>query len=146
VIAKSDWPDDYPDLLSSLIALLSSHSSDSVHGAIQVLTEFIKSDLTEDQILPVLRDLLPVLLSILGSPQVCAKLTSHSALPLYQSVLRCPHPCSYCVCFPTMCHRALYGQRPTSSGRERNNCTTTPCLVGGIQSPLEVGSCTRCRE
>lgn len=36
----------------------------------QVFTEFIKSDLTEDQILPVLRDLLPVLLHILGSPQV----------------------------------------------------------------------------
>jgi importin-9 len=71
VIAKSDWPDEYPNLLTSLIALLSSNSSDSVHGAIQVLTEFIKSDLTEDQILPVLRDLLPVLLSILGSPQVC---------------------------------------------------------------------------
>lgn len=36
----------------------------------QVFTEFIKSDLTEDQILPVLRDLLPVLLRILGSPEV----------------------------------------------------------------------------
>jgi len=36
----------------------------------QVFTEFIKSDLTEDQILPVLRELLPVLLSILGSTQV----------------------------------------------------------------------------
>lgn len=36
----------------------------------QVFTEFIKSDLTEDQILPVLRELLPVLLSILGSTEV----------------------------------------------------------------------------
>lgn len=36
----------------------------------QVLTEFIKSDLTEDQILPVLRQLLPVLLNILGSTEV----------------------------------------------------------------------------
>jgi hypothetical protein len=69
-IANSDWPDEYPDLLSSLIGLLSSGSSDSVHGAMQVFTEFIKSDLTEDQILPVLRDLLPVLLSILGAPEV----------------------------------------------------------------------------
>ena len=67
VIANSDWPDEYPDLLTSLIGLLSSGSPDSVHGAIQVFTEFIKSDLTEDQILPVLRQLLPVLLSIIGS-------------------------------------------------------------------------------
>ena len=36
----------------------------------QVFTEFIKADLTEDQILPVLRDLLPVLLGILGSTEV----------------------------------------------------------------------------
>jgi hypothetical protein len=36
----------------------------------QVFTEFIHSDLTEDQILPVLRQLLPVLLTILGSTEV----------------------------------------------------------------------------
>ncbi|KAL5519373.1 hypothetical protein ACEPAH_1056 [Sanghuangporus vaninii] len=69
LIANSDWPDEYPDLLSSLMDLLSSSSLDSVHGAMQVLNEFIKSDLTEDQILPLLRELLPVLLSILGSTQ-----------------------------------------------------------------------------
>ncbi|KAF7303143.1 ARM repeat-containing protein [Mycena kentingensis (nom. inval.)] len=74
-IASSDWPDEYPDLLSQLIGLISSGSADSVHGAMQVFTEFIKSDLTEDQILPVLRDLLPVLLSILGAPDVHTPLT-----------------------------------------------------------------------
>ncbi|KDQ62857.1 hypothetical protein JAAARDRAFT_146629 [Jaapia argillacea MUCL 33604] len=68
-IANCDWPDEYPDLLTSLINLLSSNVPDSVHGAMQVFTEFIKSDLTEDQILPVLRQLLPVLLSILGSTE-----------------------------------------------------------------------------
>jgi hypothetical protein len=68
-IANSDWPEEYPDLLNSLIQLLSSSSPDGIHGAIQVFTEFIKSDLTEDQILPVLRELLPVLLSILGDKE-----------------------------------------------------------------------------
>ena len=57
-------------MLNSLIGLLSSLSPDAVHGAMQVFTEFIKSDLTEDQILPVLRQLLPVLLNILGAPEV----------------------------------------------------------------------------
>ncbi|KAF8634940.1 hypothetical protein AX15_000671 [Amanita polypyramis BW_CC] len=79
-IANSDWPDEYPELLSSLINLLSSGSPESVHGAMQVLTEFIKSDLTEDQILPVLRQLLPVLLNILGSME------SHSALTRARAV------------------------------------------------------------
>ncbi|EGO18981.1 hypothetical protein SERLADRAFT_418638 [Serpula lacrymans var. lacrymans S7.9] len=79
-IANCDWPDEYPDLLSSLITLLSSNAPDSVHGAMQVLTEFIKSDLTEDQILPVLRELLPVLLSILGSTE------QHNALTRARTV------------------------------------------------------------
>ena len=96
VIAKSDWPDEYPELLTSLLSLLSSNSSHSVHGAIQVLTEFIKSDLTEDQILPVLRDLLPVLLTILGSPQVC-NLTSNFGLSFLRNSLtiRRPVPVRY---------------------------------------------------
>ncbi|TFK26759.1 ARM repeat-containing protein [Coprinopsis marcescibilis] len=71
-IAKCDWPDEYPDLLQNLITLISTGSPDAVHGAMQVFTEFIRSELTEDQILPVLRELLPVLLGILGS-------TEHSA-------------------------------------------------------------------
>ena len=69
-IANADWPDEYPDLLNNLISLISSGSPDSVHGAMQVFTEFIKADLSEDQILPVLRNLLPVLHGILGSTEV----------------------------------------------------------------------------
>ncbi|KAI0789448.1 ARM repeat-containing protein [Abortiporus biennis] len=65
-IANADWPDEYPELLTQLIQLLSSNSPDAVHGAMQVFVEFVKSDLTEDQILPVLRELLPVLHNILG--------------------------------------------------------------------------------
>lgn len=86
-IANCDWPDEYPELLSSLITLLSSNSLDSVHGAIQVLTEFIKADLTEDQLLPVLRELLPVLLSILGSPEVFPVIK----LPCFLLIIRSTH-------------------------------------------------------
>ena len=70
LIANCDWPEEYPDLLTSLIGLLSSQSTDSVHGAMQVFVEFVKADLTEDQLLPVLRELLPALLNILGAPEV----------------------------------------------------------------------------
>jgi hypothetical protein len=38
----------------------------------QVFVEFVRSDVTEDQILPVLRELLPVLMSILLSEAVSA--------------------------------------------------------------------------
>ncbi|KAI0829067.1 ARM repeat-containing protein [Trametes gibbosa] len=83
-IANCDWPDEYPDLLSSLIGLLSSLSPDSVHGAMQVFTEFIKSDLTEDQLLPVLRQLLPVLVSILGTPDQHSPLTRSRTISVFR--------------------------------------------------------------
>lgn len=71
-LATYDWPDDYPDLLSQLVALLSSGSPDGVHGAMRVVSEFVKNDLSEDQLLPVVQDLVPALLAVLGSPQVSA--------------------------------------------------------------------------
>ncbi|KAI0354778.1 ARM repeat-containing protein [Trametes cingulata] len=83
-IANCDWPDEYPDLLSSLIGLLSSLSPNSVHGAMQVFTEFIKSDLTEDQLLPVLRQLLPVLLNILGAPDQHSALTRSRTISVFR--------------------------------------------------------------
>ena len=87
LIANSDWPDHYPDLLDHLLALLSSPSPDAVHGAMQVFTEFIKDDLTEDQILPVLRQLLPVLISVLGNPQQHSALTRARAISVFQQCL-----------------------------------------------------------
>jgi len=84
-IAHSDWPDEWPDLLDSLIVLLSSNSSPSVHGAMQVLLELIKTDLTEDQILPVLRQLLPILLNILGAPEQHSVLTRARSVAVFTS-------------------------------------------------------------
>ncbi|KAI0756104.1 ARM repeat-containing protein [Daedaleopsis nitida] len=86
-VANCDWPDEYPDLLNSLITLLSSLSPDSVHGAMQVFTEFIKSDLTEDQILPVLRQLLPVLLNILGAPDQHSALTRSRTIAVFRQCI-----------------------------------------------------------
>ncbi|KAG6810962.1 hypothetical protein H0H92_009610 [Tricholoma furcatifolium] len=88
-IAKCDWPDEYPELLSSLLNLLSSGSPDSVHGAMQVLTEFVKSDLTEDQLLPVLRQLLPVLLTILGSTETHSALTRARTISVFRQCVEC---------------------------------------------------------
>ena len=36
----------------------------------QVFTEFVRTDLTEDQLLPVMRELLPVLMSVLSATEV----------------------------------------------------------------------------
>ncbi|KAF8522163.1 ARM repeat-containing protein [Hysterangium stoloniferum] len=87
LIANCDWPDSYPDLLNNLLVLLSSSSPDAVHGAMQVFTEFAKDDLTEDQILPVLRQLLPVLMNILGDSQHHTAITRARAISVFRQCL-----------------------------------------------------------
>lgn len=69
-IASSDWPDEWPDLLDSLVQLLKSGQPDSVHGAMRVMTDFVSADLSEDQLLPLSSTLLPELLRILGDERV----------------------------------------------------------------------------
>ena len=41
-----------------------------VHGAMRLFTEFVRNDLSEDQLLPVMKELVPVLLNILGDSKV----------------------------------------------------------------------------
>ncbi|ETW86593.1 hypothetical protein HETIRDRAFT_456575 [Heterobasidion irregulare TC 32-1] len=83
-IANSDWPDDYPDLLKNLIALLSAGQPNSVHGVMQVFTEFIRTDLTEDQILPVLRELLPALLAVLAGHERHSAITRARTISVFR--------------------------------------------------------------
>jgi hypothetical protein len=53
----------------------------------QVFTEFAKDDLTEDQILPVLQQLLPVLMNILGDPQRHTAVTRARAISVFRQCL-----------------------------------------------------------
>ena len=52
------------------MTLLTSGSSDPIHGALQMLTEFGGDELGEDQLLPIQKQLIPVLLTILSTPEV----------------------------------------------------------------------------
>ncbi|KAH9958982.1 ARM repeat-containing protein [Russula dissimulans] len=83
-MANSDWPDEYPDLLNLLVQLLLSGSSNSIHGAMQVFTEFVRTDLTEDQLLPVMRELLPVLMSILSASEQHSPLTRSRTISVFR--------------------------------------------------------------
>ncbi|CAE6488834.1 unnamed protein product [Rhizoctonia solani] len=84
LIAHCDWPDEYPELLDQLIGLLSTDNIDSIHGSMQVMAEFVRSDVTEDQILPILRQLLPVLMNILGDPSKHAALTRARTISVFR--------------------------------------------------------------
>lgn len=47
-----------------------------VHGAMRLFTEFVRNDLSEDQLLPVMKELVPVLLTVLGDSKVCGYASS----------------------------------------------------------------------
>lgn len=111
----------------------------------QVFTEFIKSDLTEDQILPVLRDLLPVLLTILGSGEVpFFPLSFAMALRSDLTIVTLgTNPCANCFCVQTMCRCIVHGERSASAGSKGSRRIRSSCLVGGVQSPPVHRSSTR---
>lgn len=86
-VARFDWPEDWSDLLGSLVQMLQSGSPDAVHGAMRVVTEFVKNDISEDQLVPVVRDLVPALLTILGNPQSHSFLTRADTVSVYRQIL-----------------------------------------------------------
>ncbi|WOO82150.1 Importin-9 [Vanrija pseudolonga] len=86
-IAKFDWPEDWSDLLSSLVSLLQTGNPNSVHGAMRVVIEFVKNDISEDQLVPVVTDLVPAILAILGNPQTHSFATRAETVAVYRHIL-----------------------------------------------------------
>ncbi|KAK8849809.1 hypothetical protein IAR55_005145 [Kwoniella newhampshirensis] len=87
-VARFDWPEDYPDLLSQLVELLTLGFPDSVHGAMRIISDFVRNDLSEDQLLPVVQELLPAVLYILGNPQSHSPSTRASTVQVFRQVVR----------------------------------------------------------
>ncbi|WVQ75750.1 hypothetical protein IAR50_005381 [Cryptococcus sp. DSM 104548] len=87
-IARFDWPEDYPSLLPSLIQLLNNGSPNSIHGSMRVIQDFVRNDLSEDQLLPVVQELLPAVLNILGNPAAHSPTTRASTVHVFRQVLR----------------------------------------------------------
>ncbi|GAA5867303.1 hypothetical protein JCM1840_005019 [Sporobolomyces johnsonii] len=83
-VAQPDWPDDWPTLMNQLLTLIRSPSIDAVEGGMRVLSEFVSISLTEDQLLPIARDMLPTLLTILGSPQTYGPSTRARSILIFR--------------------------------------------------------------
>ncbi|KAI5481652.1 Importin 9 [Pseudohyphozyma bogoriensis] len=82
-IAHPDWPDDWPTLMNQLLQLITG-SPLAVDGGMRVLNDFVGIDLTEDQLLPIAREMLPHLLAILGNPQVHSPSTRARAILIFK--------------------------------------------------------------
>lgn len=66
-IAHEDFPEDWPNLFDILLSYLKSNSAHSVHGAMRVLLEMVKNDISIQQLPQVGSVLLPELFTIVTS-------------------------------------------------------------------------------
>lgn len=87
-IAHYDWPETWPRLFDELLGLLKSGAESNVHGALRVLTEFIREDITDEQFPYIAPTLLPELYAVFCREEVCvlcldlAKLKSSHISPI----------------------------------------------------------------
>ncbi|SCV67876.1 BQ2448_5487 [Microbotryum intermedium] len=85
-IAHPDWPDDWPSLMAQLLQLIGPAASpDAADGGMRVLNDFVGIDMTEDQLLPIAREMLPRLLEIVGTPQTHSPSTQARAILIFRA-------------------------------------------------------------
>ena len=101
----------------------------------QVFSEIIKSDLTEDQILPILRELLPVLLNILGSTQVRDYDTVADKHILSSCPAHAHYTCTIDFSIPAMRNDTIYGERTAREGSQGSDEQHSACVDRRFQDP-----------
>ncbi|KAK0530068.1 hypothetical protein OC835_004125 [Tilletia horrida] len=90
-IASSDFPDQFPELLPSLGQMLQEQSPpDTVHGALAFLTEFVRDELDEQQIVGIGQDLLPLMERILADTKYSPFLRARTLL-IFRQLLTTLH-------------------------------------------------------
>lgn len=70
--------------MDQLLALIRSDSIDAVEGGMRALSDFVSISLTEDQLLPIARDMLPTLMAILGAPQTYGPATRARTILIFR--------------------------------------------------------------
>lgn len=63
-IASADFPDQWPDLLSSLLHIIPAGDDTQVHGALRVLADLVETGFNEDQFFSIARDLVSTLQNV----------------------------------------------------------------------------------
>jgi hypothetical protein len=63
-IATSDFPDEWPELLPSVLNVVSTGADSQLHGALKVLNELVDDCFNEDQFFKVARDLVRVVFDV----------------------------------------------------------------------------------
>ncbi|KAI7903140.1 armadillo-type protein [Cokeromyces recurvatus] len=86
-IAHDDFPEDWPNLFDILLSYLKSNSADSVHGAMHVLLEMVKKDISIQQLPQIGPVLIPEMYRILTSDNVYSFSTRGRAVNILTSCI-----------------------------------------------------------
>ncbi|KAG0175607.1 Importin 9 [Apophysomyces sp. BC1015] len=87
-IAHDDFPEDWPNLFDVLLSYIKSNNADSVHGAMRVLLEMVKKDISIQQLPQVGPVLIPELFAILTSESVYSFRTRGRAVDIFSSCVQ----------------------------------------------------------
>ncbi|GAN01450.1 importin-9 [Mucor ambiguus] len=86
-IAHDDFPEDWPNLFDILLSYLKANNSDSVHGAMHVLLEMVKKDISIQQLPQIGPVLIPEMYRILTSDNVYSFSTRGRAVNILTSCI-----------------------------------------------------------
>ncbi|KAG1592125.1 hypothetical protein G6F48_002850 [Rhizopus delemar] len=84
-IAHDDFPEDWPNLFDILLTYLKGDNADSVHGAMHVLLEMVKKDISIQQLPQVGPVLIPEMFRILTSDNAYSFSTRGRAVDIFTS-------------------------------------------------------------
>ncbi|KAI8640342.1 armadillo-type protein [Parasitella parasitica] len=87
-IAHDDFPEDWPNLFDILLSYLMADNSDSVHGAMHVLLEMVKNDISIQQLPQIGPVLIPEMYRILTSDNVYSFSTRGRAVNIFTSCVK----------------------------------------------------------
>lgn len=67
-IAAVDFPDDWPNLLPTLLHIIPNGSETQLHGALKVLTDLVQDSLSDEQFFSAARDIIRVVYDVAMNP------------------------------------------------------------------------------
>ncbi|KAI9592385.1 armadillo-type protein [Syncephalis fuscata] len=86
-IAHQDWPEQWPNLLESLVQLLRDGSADQAHGVLICLYEILQVDVVEQQISAIVPILSDELLRVIRSDEIYPTMTRARAIKVFRTCL-----------------------------------------------------------
>ncbi|KAL1957395.1 hypothetical protein VTO42DRAFT_6075 [Malbranchea cinnamomea] len=67
-VASADFPDEWPDLLPTLLQIIPTGNESQLHGALKVLSDLVETGFSEEQYFKVARELVSTVFSVATNP------------------------------------------------------------------------------